>query len=122
MITIRPAVPDDAEVIADIRLTGWRETYARLLSADFLARMTSNPDRIRASIERGTPLIVAELDGEVVGFACASTPFGDRPAFLWVAEGNPRAIAFYRRNGFIADGTRKIAPDWENLAEIRMVR
>ncbi|GHF16392.1 GNAT family N-acetyltransferase [Pseudolysinimonas yzui] len=157
MITVRPAVPDDAERIADIRLTGWRETYAHLLSAGFLEQMTSNPARIRASIENGTPVVVAEIDGDVVGFACASTPFedepdpprdlqlwfiyqyarahgsgtgqalldavvSDRPAFLWVAEGNPRAIAFYRRNGFTLDGTRKVAPDWENLAEIRMVR
>jgi ribosomal protein S18 acetylase RimI-like enzyme len=157
MIAVRPAVPDDAERIADIRVTGWRETYAHLLSAEFLERMTSNSDRIRASIERGTPVVVAELDGEVVGFACASTPFdeevdpprdlqlwfiyqyarahgsgtgqalldatiGDRPAYLWVAEGNPRATAFYRRNGFIPDGARKVAPEWENLAEIRMVR
>lgn len=157
MITVRTAVPDDAERIADIRLTSWRETYAHLLSAEFLERMTSNPARIRASIEDGTPVVVAEIDGDVVGFACASTPFedepdpprdlqlwfiyqyarahgsgtgqalldaavGDCPAFLWVAEGNPRAIAFYRRNGFTPDGTRKVAPDWENLAEIRMVR
>jgi ribosomal protein S18 acetylase RimI-like enzyme len=157
MITIRPAVPDDAARIADIRVTGWRETYADLLSADFLQRMTSNPERIKASIENGTPVVVAELDDGVVGFACASTPFddepdpprdlqlwfiyqsarahgsgtgqqlldavvADRPAFLWVAEGNPRAIAFYRRNGFRPDGARKVAPEWENLAEIRMVR
>jgi ribosomal protein S18 acetylase RimI-like enzyme len=157
MITIRPAVPDDAARIADIRVTGWREAYADLLSADFLQRMTSNPERIKASIENGTPVVVAELDGDVVGFACASTPFDDEPdpprdlqlwfiyqyarahgsgtgqqlldavvadraAFLWVAEGNPRAIAFYRRNGFRPDGARKVAPEWENLAEIRMVR
>jgi ribosomal protein S18 acetylase RimI-like enzyme len=157
MITIRPAVPGDAERIADIRVTGWREAYSHLLSAELLARQTSNPDRIRASIESGTPVMVAELDGDVVGFACASTPLdgepdpprdlqlwfiyqyarahgsgtgqallddavGDRAAFLWVAEGNPRAIAFYRRNGFIPDGTRKVTPEWENLAEIRMVR
>jgi ribosomal protein S18 acetylase RimI-like enzyme len=157
MISVRPAVPDDAERIADIRTTGWRETYAHLLSAEFLARSTSNPDRIRTSIESGTPVVVAELDGDVVGFACASTPLdgevdpprdlqlwfiyqyarahgsgtgqllldaalGDRPAYLWVAEGNPRAIAFYRRNGFTPDGTHKTAPEWENLAEIRMVR
>jgi ribosomal protein S18 acetylase RimI-like enzyme len=157
MITVRPAVSDDADRIADIRLTGWRETYAHLLSAPLLERMSSNPDRIRASIEDGTPVVVAELDGDVVGFACASTPFDDepnpprdlqlwfiyqyarahgsgtgqqlldaalsgRPAFLWVAEGNPRAIAFYRRNGFVPDGTRKTTPEWEDLAEIRMVR
>ena len=47
---------------------------------------------------------------------------GDAPAELWVAEDNPRAIAFYRRNGFELDGTQKNEPEWENLSEVRMVR
>ncbi|MFD2078488.1 GNAT family N-acetyltransferase [Actinopolymorpha cephalotaxi] len=29
---------------------------------------------------------------------------GDSPAYLWVMEGNERALAFYRRYGFAADG------------------
>jgi GNAT superfamily N-acetyltransferase len=155
MITIRRAVPEDAERIADIHVTGWRETYAHLLSAEFLAARSSDPARHRASIERGTPVFVAELDGEIVGMACAGPSqdddhprdlqlwfiyqyarahgsgtgqalldavLGDSPAYLWVAEGNPRARAFYARNGFVPDGERKIEPTWEDLAEIRMVR
>lgn len=47
---------------------------------------------------------------------------GDSPASLWVADPNPRAQAFYRRNGFLPDGERTVAEEWENLAEIRMVR
>ena len=38
---------------------------------------------------------------------------------LWVADPNPRAQAFYRRNGFQADG---IAKDEDGVREIRMVR
>ncbi len=45
----------------------------------------------------------------------------DRPAELWVARGNERAIAFYRRNGFAADGT-SVADSRVPLTEIRMVR
>jgi predicted GNAT family N-acyltransferase len=41
------------------------------------------------------------------------------PAALWVADPNPRAQAFYRKNGFIADGTVKIEDD---VRDIRMVR
>lgn len=115
---VRPAVPDDAERLADIRVTGWRETYAHVLSAGFLAANRSDPERIRASIAGGTPVVVAELDGEVVGFACA----GDAPAYLWTVEQDPRAQAFYRRNGFVADGARRTTPEWEDLAEVRMVR
>ncbi|WBB91346.1 GNAT family N-acetyltransferase [Verrucosispora sp. WMMC514] len=36
-------------------------------------------------------------------------------AALWVTDPNPRAQAFYRKHGFVADGTAQVA-------EIRMVR
>jgi ribosomal protein S18 acetylase RimI-like enzyme len=60
--------------------------------------------------------------GSGSGQALLDALLGDRPAFLWVAEENPRAIAFYRRNGFEPDGAREVAESWEQLAEIRMVR
>ena len=40
-------------------------------------------------------------------------------AALWVAEPNPRAQAFYRKNGFVSDGTVKIEA---GITEVRMVR
>jgi ribosomal protein S18 acetylase RimI-like enzyme len=46
---------------------------------------------------------------------------GDRAAYLWVLEGNERAIAFYRRHGFADDGGRKPDPA-TGVAEIRMSR
>lgn len=157
MITTRPAVPDDADAIVNIRNTGWREAYAHLLSAEFLAGLSTDAEWLRRAIANAerTVTVVAELDGEMVGFAVATpsmepdaprewlmpmiyqyarahgsgtgqalldAALGDRPAYLWTAEDNPRAIAFYRRNGFLPDGTRKTEPDWENLAAIRMVR
>ena len=41
------------------------------------------------------------------------------PAALWVADPNPRAQAFYRRNGFVADGTTQVQ---DGVREIRMLR
>jgi GNAT superfamily N-acetyltransferase len=38
---------------------------------------------------------------------------------LWVADPNPRAQAFYRKHGFVADGTTQVDG---GLREIRMVR
>src|SRR3712207_6357491 len=40
-------------------------------------------------------------------------------AALWVADPNPRAQAFYRRQGFVADGTSQVEG---GVREIRMVR
>ena len=47
---------------------------------------------------------------------------GDVGASLWVAEDNPRAHAFYARNGFAPDGARAQLQQMEGLAEIRLVR
>ncbi|MGY4642443.1 N-acetyltransferase family protein [Cellulomonas sp. URHB0016] len=43
----------------------------------------------------------------------------DAPAALWVADPNPRAQAFYRRQGFVPDGTSKVD---DGVHAIRMVR
>lgn len=40
---------------------------------------------------------------------------------LWVADPNPRAQAFYRRNGFVPDGSVK-TDAYDGVREIRMVR
>lgn len=45
----------------------------------------------------------------------------DQPTSLWVLEANARAQAFYRRNGFIADGAREHYTGLDAW-EIRMVR
>ena len=46
---------------------------------------------------------------------------GNGPASLWVLEGNERAQAFYRRKGFVADGTVADEPFFD-VTELRMVR
>ncbi|WP_109473804.1 GNAT family N-acetyltransferase [Ornithinimicrobium cavernae] len=46
---------------------------------------------------------------------------GDGPAYLWVAEGNDRAIRFYERNHFRLDGASATDRD-DGLVELRMVR
>jgi len=45
------------------------------------------------------------------------------PAYLWVAEDNPRAHGFYKRNGFTLDGATHTEPFLgETLTEVRFVR
>ncbi|HEY5980259.1 MAG TPA: GNAT family N-acetyltransferase [Microlunatus sp.] len=43
----------------------------------------------------------------------------DESAMLWVADPNPRAQAFYRKHGFVADGAAQVEG---GVREIRMVR
>jgi predicted GNAT family N-acyltransferase len=40
-------------------------------------------------------------------------------AAVWVADPNPRAQTFYRKHGFVADGTAQVD---DGVREIRMVR
>jgi GNAT superfamily N-acetyltransferase len=61
--------------------------------------------------------------GTGVGQALVDAVLGQDPAYLWVLEDNPRAQAFYRKNGFVPDGARQLLPpEWYRLPEIRMVR
>lgn len=47
---------------------------------------------------------------------------GASPAMLWVAKENPRAVAFYVRNGFQFDGVEQIDPAAPSITDARMVR
>ena len=60
--------------------------------------------------------------GAGLGQKLLDAALGAEPAALWVAEDNPRAQAFYRRNGFAFTGARDTIDDWEGLAELRMAR
>ena len=73
-------------------------------------------------LELMTIYLLAAQHGSGLGQDLLDAIVGDRPASLWVAEENPRAIAFYRRNGFTPDGARQVLTSWEDLAEIRLVR
>lgn len=66
--------------------------------------------------------LLAAHHGTGLGQALLDAALGDRPASLWMAEHNPRASAFYARNGFTPDGARKVEPSREDLAEVRLVR
>lgn len=60
----------------------------------------------------GRALMAAALD-DLSGHGC-------RQAWLWVLEGNERAITFYRRAGFSPTGERTCSGD--DLPELRLAR
>jgi GNAT superfamily N-acetyltransferase len=127
--TYRGLIPD--RVLDDPGLVGARERFWTAALVD---------ERYRAN-----RIAVAERDGAVIGVAMAGPPESPEPgwcvhlyvlygagaallnavigpqesAALWVADPNPRAQTFYRKHGFVPDGTVQVE---DGVREIRMVR
>ena len=73
-IFLRSATLDDAESIAMVRIDSWRKTYRGVIPDSYLDSMdlessTNLWRRVLAAASVATSVFVAELDGEVVGFA-----------------------------------------------------
>lgn len=66
--------------------------------------------------------VTAAHYGTGAGQALLYAVVGARPAMLWVAKANPRAVAFYRRNGFEFDGTEQHDAAAPTIIDTRMVR
>ena len=79
-----------------------------------------DPDRPR-DLELEGLYVLDAYHGTGVGQALLDAAIGERPAYLWALAENPRAHAFYRRNGFVADGAEKVDELWE-ITEVRFVR
>ena len=158
-VEVRLAVPSDARGIAEVHVRAWQETYAHLVPAEDLARLSveqrerrwseilstgesenwvatdgnvvvgfagssdaRDPDSPRP-LELQAIYVLASHHGTGVGQRLLDAAIGKSPAYVWVADDNPRARAFYLRNGFLPDGKE----DTHTLAgtpvlAIRMVR
>ncbi|WP_313814000.1 GNAT family N-acetyltransferase [Glutamicibacter sp.] len=161
---LRTPLPGDARTLADLHWLCWRQTYARLLPADYFSaenyasRMTfwtraiadGNPalrlqvaedgegslsgfvfagppnahrgEVHRAGLQLYSLYVLAEHHGTGLGQQLLDCAVGTGPAVLWVARDNPRAIAFYHRNGFEFDGTQVNDPRVPQIIDARMVR
>jgi ribosomal protein S18 acetylase RimI-like enzyme len=65
--------------------------------------------------------VLAAHHGTGIGQTLLDEVLGSGPAQLWVAKQNPRAIAFYRRNGFAFDGAEQ-TDESTDITEARMLR
>ena len=52
--------------------------------------------------------VLAGHYGSGAGQQLLDAAVGNAGAYLWIAEENPRAFAFYRRNGFVPDGATAV--------------
>ena len=83
-MSVRVATPDDADAIARIRTDTWRATYRGLMPDRVLDSLGYDGARRRRMMAEPHPerfTLVAEHDGEVVGFANGGPSRGDDPAY-----------------------------------------
>ena len=73
-------------------------------------------------LELGLIYVLPAHCGSGLAQALLDAAIGTAPCMLWVASDNPRAHAFYRRNGFSLDGATKIEEQWESMQASRMIR
>lgn len=74
-VELRPAVPADAEAGAAMHMACWREAYTPYADPALLEERLATSDRFVAAWTKqlvdGPPRVLAEADGELVGFAVA---------------------------------------------------
>ena len=146
---VRPAVLEDAVRLAEVHVQVWREAYAGVMPAEYLAGLDPVP---------GAVVLVATAAGELVGMSTAGpsrddppdpphelyainvlaahhgtgvagrlfesalqATAGDAAVSLWVLAVNARARAFYARYGFVPDGRTK-RHEGTGVTEVRLVR
>lgn len=76
--TLRDATPDDALAIATVRVAGWRTAYLGLVPQEMLDALDPDDEAVRRRERWGErhahphdAELVAEVDGDVVGWAVA---------------------------------------------------
>lgn len=103
------------------RIDGWRGILAGIEEKAWVAELDGavvawittaarNPQTQPRDLELNGIYALESAHGSGVAQALLDEALGDAPAFLWVAADNPRAHAFYRRNGFVDDGSRDEHP------------
>ena len=92
---IRAARPDDTGTIARIHVEAWRDAYAALLPAEYLARLDSKIEAARWSrASRVESTLVADADDEVIGYAIIG-PARGRRGLHGRAEASGEVYALY---------------------------
>ena len=80
-------------------------------------------DDAPAPLELEGIYLLASAHGSGAGQSLLDAVVGTADAHLWVMADNPRAQAFYRRNGFAADGAAKVEQLGDAAVEVvRFVR
>lgn len=88
----------------------------------FVLACTPHEDDAPRDVELGMLYLLEEAKGSGLADLLLEAALGDRPAFLWTADLNRRALAFYARHGFRRDGASKRIARWDDILDVRLVR
>lgn len=117
----------------DARVSSWRQILAGSTSTEFVAENDAGDQLLGFSstgrgrdhephlpgLELMALYVRAAVYDAGVGYALLREAIADAAAYLWVLDGNVRAIRFYERQGFLFDGGSKVAAEG---VERRMAR
>ena len=95
-IEVRPALREELLAVARVRVASWRAAYAGLVPDDELASI-GEPERLQSWAERiatstGVSVLVAVVDGDVVGFSAYGP---ERSDLVPAAPGRGEVYAIY---------------------------
>jgi GNAT superfamily N-acetyltransferase len=100
--------------------------YVALVEGEIVGFVGSGPARDEDAPRERELYFIYLLDafhGTGLGQKLFDAACEARPGYLWVAEDNPRAHGFYKRNGFVPDGATQLQPFLgEEIKEVRLVR
>lgn len=88
------------------------------------ADAATDPEDAADGVELGMLYVYAKAYGSGAGQALFDAAVGASASGLWVLDDNPRAQAFYRRNGYAFNGRVKLDDRWTGgaIRELRMTR
>ncbi len=109
---IRPGTPADAEDVARVHIETWQAAYAHVLPREGLERLSGERGARRAELHRRSPPIVAEANGEIVGFVSVGP--GDDPG----TDGELYAIYVHPDHWSAGFGRQLIQAGEERLREL----
>ncbi|HEX4442933.1 MAG TPA: GNAT family N-acetyltransferase [Galbitalea sp.] len=112
-----------AEIISEQTENVWVAVDEALVVVGWASTSSGRGESPPRPLELDGLYILASQYGSGAGQLLFDAAIADAAAYLWVADDNPRARAFYTRNGFLPDG----ASDTHFLAgtavrAIRLVR
>ncbi|MDQ1082892.1 MULTISPECIES: GNAT family N-acetyltransferase [Microbacterium] len=118
-VRLRGGTPPDAEQLGDT----WVGVRADRIIGFSSAGPSRDTDHSTSVLEVYALYVLAAHHGTGVGEALLRAAIGAEAACLWVLMNNPRAHAFYAKQGFAPDGATRVDERWETpICEVRLAR